>query len=268
MSKRTPKNKNTNNSRLTLSQDQIDDINSFLDHELASCMDSHENSPNTSNVLLRSESLSQVKREETTENLENKINFLEERMLEYLSTGKKEEKKSRTGIINFQGREKSKKQGRSQKVINSKKRGRSLKKIKKTKKKIMNNSSKISQNSSFALLSAAGRQKNVEIVISDLEKKLKMYKEKLKIQRKKTRELKMENKDLRNNVKKFGVQLKKFMSIEDDFKILLENYEESEKLRLEQQRVIDQMRMEIKRGNEEVKKKKKKKKRNLTKLGS
>lgn len=264
-------------SRLTLSQDQIEDINSFLDNELASCMGEDNSMILNSSMKHKSQrsSIANTSRNEKlipgTENLmelQNKIDLLEQRMFTYAypiedeakrskSTQKRRTKMEPNQFFDVEFKNSS---GKKSKLPRVRKKRRSKKgsldksgasKTLKVRKKKMrgkeDKENKDKLDTSRSYLHSAGKQKDLELLVVELQKVADKYKNKLKGQRKKTRVLKKENIELQNFAKKLTIQLKKYKGIENDYQVLLDNFEESEKLRLEQRQVIDQMRVELKR---------------------
>lgn len=69
------------------------------------------------------------------------------------------------------------------------------------------------------------------------------------------RDLKKEKSDLKLDLKRAFVGLKKLANLERDYNLLMTSFEQSERLRNEQKLMIDGMRAEIKRLNDQVKKK-------------
>jgi len=111
-------------------------------------------------------------------------------------------------------------------------------------------------NSSRSYIHSGGRQRNLELVVSELETKCNELKMKVKNERKKNREIKKEKNEMKNEFKKVLIRLKKMSNLERDYAILLKSFGESEQLRQEQKIIIDTMRAEIKRLRAGPKKKK------------
>lgn len=278
-------------SKLALSQDQIDDINSFLDNELASCMD-EDNSMMLNSFTNKSKSCKDSQREEfdipASENileLQNKIDILEQRMMNYAGPDQdpkerryhsskkltKQEKNKRE--LNFQNLlfKQSGRKIRNEKTGKKRRNSKSRTKKRGRKKKGGLNSSRRNSgksrgagklDSSRSFLHPSGRQTDLEVLVVELQAKVEKFKSKLKLQRKKTRGLKKENDELKNVNKKIRLEMKKYKGLENHYQVLMDNFEESEKLRFEQQQIIDKMRIELKKSK---KKKKEKDKKNLKK---
>jgi cell shape-determining protein MreC len=122
-------------------------------------------------------------------------------------------------------------------------------------KKKRNNLQRLDSSRSF--IHSGGRQRQLGRVVAELEAKCKELKLKVKSERKKVREYKKENNELKVELKKLFIRFKKVTNLERDYSMLLNSFNESEKLRQEQKIIIDTMRSEIKKLRSSAKRKKK-----------
>jgi len=270
-----------------LSQDQIEDINSYLDNELASVCD--EKSENGGSIAPKKpaprSNASQGKYYKTEDgsnlqnifcstddivNLQMKISALEKKMVE-----SKRQNENSVDIFNYQKKmEKKKKrklsaeglatliqlkQPKSKKSTRSKSKLTGVvnavliaKKLRQRSKARSSVRSSVDSSMNRSRTSMASKQ-HTDNLIKKLSYGLQTKftdesdKEKLKVERGKVRMLRKENMTLQNELKMMALQVKRVNMIERDYESVKLNLQRSEMLRLEQKTIIDKMRIEMNR---------------------